>query len=80
MRIVNDGERGSSIIDSVRAMLKKGDRKRSPLDLNELIYDVMQLAKSVSKARGVDSIRVGHDLPSILADRSSCSRSSSTCS
>ena len=28
-RIVNDGERGGGIIESIRAMVKKGDRERS---------------------------------------------------
>ena len=44
-RIVNDGERGSGIIESIRAMLKKDDRKRVKLDLNELIRDVLRLSQ-----------------------------------
>ena len=70
MRIVNDGERGSSIIDSIRAMLKKGDQKRTHLNINELIYDVMQLTQGQFQRHGV-SIRseLADDLPSVLADR-----------
>ena len=44
-RIVNDGERGSGIIESIRAMLKKDDRRRVKLDLNELIREVMRLTQ-----------------------------------
>src|SRR4029450_14144745 len=38
-RIVNDGERGSDIIESIRAMAKKGDRSQGQIDLNELLND-----------------------------------------
>ncbi len=69
-RIVNDGERGSAIIDSIRAMLKKGVREKTELNLNELIRDVTRLTHSQFKRHGV-SIRseLADDLPTVLADR-----------
>lgn len=69
-RIVNDGERGSSIIESIRAMLKKGVGERTQLNLNELIRDVMRLTEGQFQRHGV-SIRseLADDLPSVLADR-----------
>ena len=69
-RIVNDGERGSSIIESIRALLKKGDRKRVKLDLNELICDVMRLTQGQFQRHGV-SIRseLADNLPTMSADR-----------
>jgi signal transduction histidine kinase len=69
-RIANDGERGSSIIESIRAMLKKGVRERTQLNLNELICDVMRLTQGQFQRNGV-SIRseLADDLPSVLADR-----------
>ena len=69
-RIVNDGERGSGIIESMRAMLKKGDGKRDKLDLNELICDVMRLAQGQFQRHGV-SIRseLAEKLPTVSADR-----------
>jgi signal transduction histidine kinase len=69
-RIVNDGERGGSIIESIRAMLKKGVRERTQLNLNELICDVMRLTQGQFQRNGV-SIRseLADDLPSVLADR-----------
>ncbi len=69
-RIVNDGERGGSIIESIRAMLKKGVRERTQLNLNELICDVMRLTQGQFQRHGV-SIRseLADDLPSVLADR-----------
>jgi signal transduction histidine kinase len=69
-RIVSDGERGGSIIESIRAMLKKGVGERTQLNLNELICDVMRLTQGQFQRHGV-SIRseLADDLPSVLADR-----------
>lgn len=69
-RIVNDGERGGNIIESIRAMLKKGVRERTELNLNELIRDVTRLTQGQFQRHGV-SIRseLADDLPSVLADR-----------
>ena len=69
-RIASDGERGASIIESIRAMLKKGVRDRTELNLNELIYDVTRLTQGQFQKHGV-SIRseLAEDLPSVLADR-----------
>jgi C4-dicarboxylate-specific signal transduction histidine kinase len=69
-RIVNDGERGGRIIESIRAMLKKGVRERTQLNLNELICDVMRLTQGQFQRHGV-SIRseLADDLPSVLVDR-----------
>ena len=69
-RIVNDGERGSGIIESIRAILKKDDRKRVKLDLNELIRDVMRLTQGQFQRHGV-SIRseLADNLPTVSADR-----------
>jgi signal transduction histidine kinase len=69
-RIVNDGERGGGIIESIRAMLKKGDQKRSQLNINELIHDVIQLTQGQLQRHGV-SIRseMADDLPCVLAHR-----------
>ena len=68
-RIVNDGERGGGIIESIRAMLKKGVRERTELNLNELIRDVMRLTQGQFERHGV-SIRseLADDLPSVVAD------------
>ena len=68
-RIVNDGERGGRIIESIRAMLKKGVRERSIINLNELIRDVTRLTQGQFQRHGV-SIRseLANDLPSVVAD------------
>jgi C4-dicarboxylate-specific signal transduction histidine kinase len=69
-RIVSDGERGAHILESIRASLKKGDRERIELDLNELIYDVIKLTHAQFQRYGV-SLRsdLADDLPTMPADR-----------
>jgi len=69
-RIVNDGDRGSSIIGSIREMMKKGGEKRAQLDLNELIREVMAIVLDELQHRGV-SVRTElvNDLPHVWADR-----------
>ena len=68
-RIVNDGERGGGIIESIRAMLKKGVRERTELDLNELIRNVIRLTQG-QFGRYAVSIRseLADDLPRVVAD------------
>ena len=68
-RIANDGERGGGIIESIRAMLRKGVRERSAINLNELICDVMRLTQGQLQRHGV-SIRseLADDVPSVVAD------------
>jgi signal transduction histidine kinase len=69
-RIVKNGERGSGIIESIRALLKKGERTKTRLDLNELIFDVTTLAQGQCQRYGV-TLRTdfADDLPSLMGDR-----------
>jgi C4-dicarboxylate-specific signal transduction histidine kinase len=67
---VSDGERGVGIIESIRSMLKKGDRKRVELDLGELIRDVMRLTQGQFQRYGVSiHSELADDLPRVSADR-----------
>ena len=69
-RIVSDGERGSGIIESIRATLKRDDRKSVELDLNELISDVMTLTQGQFQRHGVGlQSDLADDLPTVPADR-----------
>jgi signal transduction histidine kinase len=69
-RIANDGERGSKIIASIRAMLKKGSRKRTQLDLNKLIREVMTLEQGECKRCRVSvQTELANDLPRVWGDR-----------
>jgi C4-dicarboxylate-specific signal transduction histidine kinase len=69
-RIVNDGQRGSDIIGSVRAMVKKGGRSRIQIDLGELIEEVMRLIEGQFQRHGVSvQVELAHDVPNVLGDR-----------
>jgi signal transduction histidine kinase len=69
-RIVNDGQRGSKVIGSIRAMLKKGSQERTQLDLNGLIREVMTLVQAECKRRGVSiQTELANDLPRVWGDR-----------
>ena len=43
-RIVDEGHRAGRLLESIRAMLRKGGPKRSVLDINQLIRQVLALA------------------------------------
>ena len=44
--IVNDGHRAAKIIESVRVVFRKGTQDRVPLNINELIQEVLRHAQS----------------------------------
>ncbi len=69
-RIVGDGLRGSDVIASVRAMVKKGDGRRVQVDPNELINEVMRLTEGQFQKYDV-SVRVdlANDAPKVWGDR-----------
>lgn len=41
-RIVNDGHRAGNVIEGIKTMFKKGAQERVPLNLNQLISDVLR--------------------------------------
>ena len=68
--IVADGTRASAVLARIRAFIKKEPAERNPLDINEVIEEVLVLA---SHALYDNQVLVDHqlttDLPSVLADR-----------
>lgn len=69
-RIANDGQRGSDIIGSVRAMMKKGDQRKVQVDLNELMNEVMRLTAGHFQRHGVSTrIDLANDVPRVLGNR-----------
>jgi signal transduction histidine kinase len=44
-RVVDDGRRAGQLIGNIRAMFKRDDPGRSPLDVNDLIREVMVLSR-----------------------------------
>jgi len=69
-RIVKDATRAADIIKRIRSMFKKGTAQREPVDVNEVIRDVIVLLRSEAYRHSV-SIRedLATDFPKVMADR-----------
>jgi PAS domain S-box-containing protein len=69
-RIVNDGNRASQVIGGIRAMLKKGSDKKEPLDINELVREVLMFANGeIENQRIVVHTELKENLSEVLVDR-----------
>jgi signal transduction histidine kinase len=69
-QIIADGDRGAALIESIRAIFKKGDLHRTPLDINELIGDALALVRSdLDKQRIVVHAESAKPLPRVKGDR-----------
>ena len=68
--IAASGTRAGEVIRRLRAMLKKEEMQRAPLDVNLLITEVLQLYRSDLINRGVSvHPELDHGLPAVLGDR-----------
>src|SRR6202051_4527879 len=69
-RIVNDGTRATEIIERLRSLYKKSPPQREPVEVNEIIREMVELLRAEAKQYAV-SIRTDlvADLPKITADR-----------
>ena len=69
-RIEKDGARATAIIDRLRALYKKTPPKREPVDVNEIIGEMVVMLRGEANRSGV-SIRtdLAADFPKITADR-----------
>jgi PAS domain S-box-containing protein len=69
-RIVNEGHRAGQVILGIRAMLKKGSSAKEPLDVNELIGDVLMLAHGeIENQKIVIRTELEENLSQVLVDR-----------
>ncbi len=68
--IVNDDQRAGEVIRRLRTLLRKGETPRQPLDVNDVIGDVLRLAHSELIGHGVIvTLQLTPDLPKIVGDR-----------
>jgi len=68
--IIRDARRAVAIVDRVRALLKKSAVDRTPLDLGQVIRDVLALVHSeVARHRIVLRTSLADGLPPVLGDR-----------
>jgi signal transduction histidine kinase len=68
--VIDDGNRASEVVRRVRALANKSDLDKGPLDLNDVVRDVMVLVQRELASQGV-SLRteLAPMLPMILGDR-----------
>ncbi len=68
--IRDDAERAREIIQRLREMMRKGEERRDPCDLNQVIIAVRKIIEpAVDRQKVVLEWDLGLDLPAILADR-----------
>lgn len=68
--IAASGTRAGEVIRRLRAMLKKEESERNPLDINQLVSEVISLYRSDLINRGVTvQFLLERDLPEALGDR-----------
>ena len=69
-QIAADGHRTGAVIESIRAIFKKGDRNRASFDLNGLITETLALvAEDLKKHRISVEAELDERLPQITGDR-----------
>jgi PAS domain S-box-containing protein len=70
MRIVKDAKRAAEIISRIRLLFKKGTSQREPVDVNEVIREMIVLLRSEAMQNSI-SVRteLAEDLPQVMADR-----------
>lgn len=69
-RIIKDGYRASEVIQRVRNLVKKAPPRNYPVDLNEVIREVLALAQSqASRNMVLVKQELANDLPFALGDR-----------
>jgi len=67
--IVKDGNRAAEVIRRVRGTMKRADVDKSPVQLNDVIEEVVALLQQQLHGKGVVLRRDLHDLPAVVADR-----------
>jgi PAS domain S-box-containing protein len=68
--MIDDAMRASEVIKQIRALLKKSAPKKSPLDINKVIREVIALAAGeLSKDHVSLRTELEAELPSVLGDR-----------
>jgi PAS domain S-box-containing protein len=70
VRIVKDGSRAADIISRIRLLFKKGTPEREPVDINEVVREMIVLLRSEATQHSVFlRTELAEDLPRIMADR-----------
>jgi PAS domain S-box-containing protein len=69
-RIIRDGNRAGDVITRIRALFKKASAAREPVDINQIIQEVLILTQSeLQKKRISLRTQFANDLPVVLGDK-----------
>jgi C4-dicarboxylate-specific signal transduction histidine kinase len=69
-QIIKDGHRASEVIQRIRALAKKTDTQKAPLDVNDIVNEVVALVqRELLNHRVSLRLELAATLPVILADR-----------
>jgi signal transduction histidine kinase len=69
--IIRDAHRASEVFDGIRALFRKVDQRRQPIDLNEITLEVLQSLRGELKQHGVMTrTQLTPELPLIDGDKS----------
>jgi PAS domain S-box-containing protein len=68
-RIVSDGHRAGKVISGVRTLFKKNVAARGPIDINDLVGEVLSLVRGELESRRVTVETELGQLPPVIADR-----------
>jgi PAS domain S-box-containing protein len=68
--IIKDGRRASEVIDRIRALIKKAPPRNDPLDINEIVIEVIALTRREVLSNGVSlQTQLANGLPLVRGDR-----------
>jgi C4-dicarboxylate-specific signal transduction histidine kinase len=68
--VVNDGHRASDIIGNLRAIFSKSDAQRAPLDVNELIREVLRMLHGELRGNRISvQTELANALPNVIGNR-----------
>jgi PAS domain S-box-containing protein len=69
-RIIEDGHRAGHVITSIRAMFAKDQSEKVPVDIRDLIYEVLALVRGELDSQRVTlQVELHPKLPRVMADR-----------
>ncbi|UIN57565.1 trifunctional serine/threonine-protein kinase/ATP-binding protein/sensor histidine kinase [Pseudomonas kribbensis] len=69
-RIVRDAHRGSEVLDRIRGLIRKAPQPKEPVNLNEVIGEVIEITRSQAQKAGVSvEAQMAASLPRVDGDR-----------
>jgi C4-dicarboxylate-specific signal transduction histidine kinase len=69
-RIVNAAQRAGGIVGRIRALMKKAPPRKDSVDINEALYEVIELTRGEAAKNDVSVLTLlGEGLPLVLGDR-----------